>query len=44
MRELISKYYKDVFKLELIAEENGQDFISVDESLFVHKGDKQTEL
>ena len=36
MRKLISKYYKNVYKLELIADENGQDSISVDESLFVH--------
>ena len=32
MRELIAKYLDDTYKREYIAEENGQDSISVDES------------
>ena len=41
MRELIAKYLDDTYKREYIAEENGQDSISVDESLFVHNGQIQ---
>ena len=39
MRKIISKYYEDIYKLEEIALENGNDYLSIDESLFVHTGD-----
>ena len=35
MREIISKYLEDTYKIEFISQENGQDSISVFESLFV---------
>ena len=41
MREIIAKYLDATYKIEYIAEENGQDSISVDESLFVHNGQIQ---
>ena len=32
---------KDMHKIEIIANENGQDSISVDESLFIHDNQKE---
>ena len=38
------KYNEDVYKLELIASDNGKDSNSVDENLFIHDGDKQVSV
>ena len=35
MRKIISKYIEDVYKLQPIAFENGNDSLSINESLFV---------
>lgn len=41
MLKIISKYYDDIYKIEQIAQENGNDSLSIDESLFVHLENKQ---
>ncbi len=41
MRKIISKYYEDKYKLEDITLENGNDSLSIDESLFVHIDNNQ---
>ena len=41
MRKIISKYYEDKYKLEEIACENGNNSLSIDESLFMHIDNNQ---
>lgn len=41
MRKIISKYYEDKYKLEEIAFENGNDSLSIDESLFMNIDNNQ---
>ena len=41
MPKIISKYYDDVYKIEQISQEKGNDSLSIDESLFVHLENKQ---
>lgn len=41
MRYIISHYIKDTYKLESIIEQNSNDSISIDESLFTHDGINQ---
>lgn len=40
MRKFISKYYHDIYQLELIPQDNGNESIIIDDNLFVHVDNK----